>query len=66
MNEFGRMAMDHWRVARPISFERIPESEREAFFQNLGGRPSGSWRARGSPWPGTTYHRRARSRRRVG
>lgn len=36
MNEFGKMAMDHWRVARPISFERIPENEREAFFQDLG------------------------------
>ncbi|HIY43402.1 MAG TPA: hypothetical protein H9836_20080 [Candidatus Nocardiopsis merdipullorum] len=36
MNEFGRMALDHWRVARPISFERIPENERETFFQDLG------------------------------
>ena len=36
MNEFGRMALDHWRVARPISFELIPENERETFFQDLG------------------------------
>ena len=36
MNEWGRMAMDHWRVARPISFQRIPEDEREEFFADLG------------------------------
>jgi hypothetical protein len=36
MNELGRMAMDHWRVARPISFQRIPEGEREEFFADLG------------------------------
>lgn len=36
MNEFGRMAQDHWRVARPISYQRIPQDEREAFFTDLG------------------------------
>ncbi|WP_160050117.1 MULTISPECIES: hypothetical protein [unclassified Nocardiopsis] len=28
--------MDHWKVARPISFQRIPEDERETFFADLG------------------------------
>ena len=36
MNELGRMAMDHWRVARPISYQRIPEEEREKYFTDLG------------------------------
>ncbi len=36
MNELGRIAMDHWKVARPISFQRIPEDERETFFADLG------------------------------
>ncbi len=36
MNELGRMAMDHWRVARPISYQRIPEEEREKYFTGLG------------------------------
>lgn len=36
MNELGRMAQDHWRVARPLSYQRIPEAEREAFFTDLG------------------------------
>ncbi len=36
MNELGRMAMDHWRVARPLSYQRIPEEEREKYFTDLG------------------------------
>lgn len=36
MNELGRIAMDHWRVARPISYQQIPEAEREKFFTDLG------------------------------
>ncbi|TQN33147.1 hypothetical protein FHX37_3146 [Haloactinospora alba] len=38
MNEFGRMAMDHWRVGRPKSFAQIPPQERQEFFADLGRR----------------------------
>ena len=36
VNELGLMAMDHWRVARPTSYQRIPQDERQAFFTDLG------------------------------
>ncbi|MEY9210586.1 TnpV protein (plasmid) [Thermobifida halotolerans] len=36
MNEFGRMAWEHWKKHRPLSLARIPEQEREEFFTALG------------------------------
>ncbi len=36
MNKFGQMAQRHWRQARPVSYGRIPESQREEFFTTLG------------------------------
>jgi hypothetical protein len=38
MNKYGRLAMSHWQKTDPDRFRAIPESEREAFFSELGER----------------------------
>ena len=38
MNKYGRMAMSHWEKTDPERFRQIPESDREAFFNELGER----------------------------
>ena len=38
MNRYGSMAMRHWQQTDPARFQAIPESEREAFFTELGER----------------------------
>ncbi len=36
MNRYGAQAMRHWQQTDPARFQAIPESEREAFFAQLG------------------------------
>ena len=36
MNELGQIAQDHWKSARPISYQKIPPHQREEFFTDLG------------------------------
>jgi hypothetical protein len=38
MNKYGRMAIRHWEKTDPDRFRRIPASDREEFFTELGER----------------------------
>jgi hypothetical protein len=38
MNRYAHMAMRHWQTTDPERFRAIPESDREAFFSQLGER----------------------------
>jgi len=60
MNRYGDMAISHWQRTDPARFQAIPESERVAFFTELGERAESEIRAladaiAGSDRPGETY-----------
>jgi hypothetical protein len=38
MNKYAHMAIRHWQQTDPARYQAIPESEREAFFTELGER----------------------------
>ena len=38
MNKYGHMAMRHWQKTDPDRYRQIPDSDREAFFSELGER----------------------------
>jgi hypothetical protein len=60
MNKYAHLAIRHWQQTDPARYQAIPESEREAFFRELGERAESEIqqlqdRLAGSDPPSETY-----------